>query len=227
MFFLCFSLLFREHFQSRRLNQSRSSGDPWRAPEFLLGASGDHRGLIPEPPLLRVCVSVGAPRLSHLTTVTRLGPAFLLDGCRHVCDDITMRKHFHVVALIWPLTFPLCHPDSKLVRWWRRVLLLSDGSSGPSKETWVGGGGGSLEQVFQVHVDSHTPPPRRRNNIQRHTQQTGWRSPCLQPFLGTPLPSAPPFLVWGLLKRGGAHGRSVISVHAGSACVYLRAALEA
>lgn len=72
--------------------------------------------------------------------------------------------------------------------------------------------GGSLEQVFQVHVDSHTPPPRRRNNIQRHTQQTGWRSPRLQPFLGTPLPSAPPFLVWGILKRGGAHGRSVISV---------------
>lgn len=63
-------------------------------------------------------------------------------------------------------------------------------------------GGGSLEQAFQVHVDSHTPPPRRRNHIQRHTQQTGWRSPSLQPFLGTPLPSAPPLLVWGLLKRG-------------------------
>lgn len=62
--------------------------------------------------------------------------------------------------------------------------------------------GGSLEQVFQVHVDSHTPPPRRRTNIQRHAQQTSWRSPSLQPFLGTPLPSAPPFLVWGLLKRG-------------------------
>lgn len=204
MFFLCFSLLFREHFQSRRLNQSRSSGDPWRAPEFLLGASGDHRGLIPEPPLLRVCVSVGAPRLSHLTTVTRLGPAFLLDGCRHVGDDITMRKHFHVVALIWPLTFPLCHPDSKLVRWWRqRVLLLSDGSSGPSKETWVGGGGGisgaGLSSPRRFPYTSSTasqqhPAPHAADGLEESASAA---------FLGHPAPVCTPFSCLRVIEKGG------------------------
>lgn len=103
------------------------------------------------------------------------------------------------------------------MRRWRRVSCCLMAALAPLKRRgWVVGG--SLEQVFQVQVDSHTPPPRRGNDIQRHTQQTGWRSPSLQPLLGTPLPSAPPFSCLRVIEERGTHGRSVISVHVGSAC---------
>lgn len=233
--FSLFIPLVKRTFQSWRLNQSRSSGDPWRAPEFLRGASGDRRGLIPEPPLLRVCVSVGVPRLDHHLRLLLLCLCFWSFKTEMFFIYFSLEYSNQTAVHLW---FTPDHRNAswssvppgwmQTCVWWhyhekalprRGTYLTSDLPFVPPRQQigavvavgplaawwlkrheWVVGG--SLEQVFQVHVDSHTPPPWRHNNIQRHTQQTGWRNPSLQPFLGTLLPSAPPFLVWGLLKRG-------------------------
>lgn len=71
-------------------------------------------------------------------------------------------------------------------------------------EEWVG----VSQSGRNTKVNSHTPPPPPSKNTHRHTRshtpnQTGWRTLSQQPFFATLLLSAPPFLVWVLMKRGG------------------------
>lgn len=125
-----------------------------------------------------------------------------LKWCRIVCD-ITIRKHLHLTALIWPLTSPLCRPDSKLLLWWRLVpSLLPDSHSHPLwREV-----GGSRAGCFQAQVDSRTPPQWSWKSTQGHTlphSSPDRLEDCVSAaFLWHPAPIHTPFLVWVLMKRG-------------------------